>query len=112
MTPFHVGMKVACVDDEARGQYLPPIHSCTAKDLDGLTKGNIYTIRGFYTGNDPDWTYGCGSIYLEEIHRSVWGGEEAPFAILRFRPLVKTNIEIFTSMLAPKQKERKHEPAA
>lgn len=100
---FHVGQKVVCVDDRIDA-FCSGARFCD--DLGGLRKGQIYTIRGFYYGGDPDWT--PGAVYLYEIFRPLLPLDtaEAPFHPDRFRPVVTTDIAIFTAMLAPAPKER------
>jgi hypothetical protein len=94
---FYVGQEVVCVDDDAIAKYCirGPIY---VGDLDGLTKGNIYTIRAISL--DPVCV--CPALFLEQIVRSsLFGEPEIGFASRRFRPVVKTDISIFTAMLAP-----------
>lgn len=99
MTPFHVGMKVVCVDAEGHGKYVPPGYVGSGH-MDGLERGKTYTVRevlGEFHGFQ-----GC-CIFLEEITRPSCGvfQEEPPYCAARFRPVVKTDISIFQAMLVP-----------
>lgn len=105
---FHVGQLVVCVDAERR-RYCVPGHAYGG-GLDGLTKGNIYTIRwcGMFNHTDGSNTM---SVCLYEIVRPPYGitPEDCPYAAARFRPVVETRLDVFREMLAPvsgvKQKE-------
>jgi hypothetical protein len=99
MTALRVGQKCVCIDDKP--------HPLNWRGLDGLRKGEVYTIRRI--GFDVDGTFG---IWLSEIIRPhqdgapEWG--ELPFVATRFRPVKTTSIECFKALLAPvptKQKE-------
>jgi hypothetical protein len=99
---FHIGQKVVCIDADPTF-----INQHGNLDMDGLTKGCVYTIRAI--GEAPFW--GGTSIWLEEIHRSIeplWMQlGEMPYDVRRFRPVVekKTDISIFTAMLTPSPKQ-------
>jgi hypothetical protein len=85
---YHVGQKVICVRDD-KGRVFP--------NLNVLTRGTIYTIRGL-VDND--------GVLLEEVilpnyPYDPWKKHEVSFAIDRFRPVKTTDISIFTAMLAP-----------
>lgn len=108
---FRVGQKVVCINDEVKPLRALPYPLKKDWDLDGLTKGAVYTVRfvGEYRG--------APVLYLREIHRRVcssWG--EPGFDTLRFRPAVEpkaeTDISVFLEMLnsAPK-KATEREPA-
>lgn len=103
MSMFHIGQLVVCVDDRENAYRK---FKCTYQgNLDGLAKDAIYTIRGFYNGDNPVWNK--GDLYLEEIVRPLEGGrEEAPYHYARFRPVVTTDISIFEAMLVPTPKEK------
>jgi hypothetical protein len=75
---FRVGQEVVCVDD----------HSCI--DL-GLKRGNIYTIAeiGISCASDAPIVKLVETSPIQQFWQS------------RFRPIVKTDISIFTSMLLP-----------
>jgi len=95
---FHLGQKVVCIDDKI------PEPVASWDTLNGLTKGNIYTIRwiGMYKSTRHE-LHLC--IRVEEIFRKPldYYGIETPFNANRFKPLIekKTDISIFTSMLPP-----------
>ena len=86
---FHVGQLVVCVDDVPIPGYSPEMH--------GLTKGIIYTVRGFGIGR----CFNDKCVYLKEIIRPIKDGHEAPFSMWRFRPVVETRLDVFREMLAP-----------
>ena len=86
---FFVGQKVVCIDAQSSGGH--PWFPC------GLTEGHVYTVRG--VGEyDCIWLGRNLCMWLEEIVR----GEDVPFHVRRFRPLVerKTDISCFTRILA------------
>jgi len=82
---FVVGQKVVCVNDDAKA------FGRNVK-LDGLTKGEIYTITEIYTNNK-----GLIGLVLKEIVRSKREG----YRYERFAPLKekKTDISTFTEIL-------------
>lgn len=96
MADWHVGQMVVCVDDTAA---LPPPGVRYGGTLGGLTKGCVYTIRGFAV-HPATWEMG---VYLQEIMRPRAGLDpyEPPFGLFRFRPVRKTSIDIFRALLTP-----------
>lgn len=95
---FHVGQRVVCVDDASRPGLLWSIGKAWG-DLDGLRKGTIYTVRGIELA-----PIGVLTLKLREIVRKSppgTGNLDAGFAAFRFRPVVETDISIFTAMLNP-----------
>lgn len=105
---FRIGQKVVCVNVSmaiGRPRGFPP-HKPIIPGLDGLTLGEVYTIRVIVPCDDEP------EIYLEEIARSYcpYRRREAGFAHKRFRPVVdtKTDISVLTAMLNP---SREMEPA-
>lgn len=96
---FHVGQKVVCVDVSAPLAGKTIRGSLVNANLNGLTLGATYTVRGF----GISWTDGSAGIYLDEIVRIAHEGAEITFAARRFRPVIerKTDISIFTAMLTP-----------
>ena len=82
---FRVGQEVVCVDDTPN----PCFDRCSLK------RGQIYTI--IFISDD-----GLGVCVAEaEPHPDA-----KDFFASRFRPIVKTDISIFTAMLAPSPKQR------
>lgn len=73
--------------------------------MDGLSKGDIYTVRAAKTSL---WT-GHEILFLNELARPFCPLEEgeAGFDSRRFRPIVerKTSISIFKAMLNPSKTE-------
>lgn len=107
---FKVGQKVVCVDDslEFTRQLAREKGLNIRPHLDGLTKGNIYTIR---ENGCKDWMgtdFLC--VRLVEITNRPEGplaGKDTPYAEWRFKPLEerKTDISLFKEMLIkPKEK--------
>ena len=93
---LYVGRKVVCVDDGR----------LDLEDEIGPTQGEVYTVRHVDGGGE------C--LRLHEIcnPRRVYNSEcgrylfcEMRFYAWRFRPLVATNIDVFTKMLTPAPKE-------
>jgi hypothetical protein len=100
MTPFHVGMRVVCVDDE-HGKYMAPNARYSDNGLDGLTSGEIYTIREICVTTDyyqPD----LSSCRLVEIVRPLEPrGVEPTYALARFRPAHENRMDELRTLLAP-----------
>lgn len=106
---FRVGQKVVCVNDDVDAFIIPTVSyaDCT---LDGLTKGEIYTIKGvIWCRLHQHW-----SVTLEEIDRGInevvleSGAkyrEEGKYAAARFRPVQEQGMSILRAIAAnPKQK--------
>lgn len=93
MSDWHVGQQVVCVHEfETHPHTILPV------------KGLVYTIRGIVTFRKRV------GLLLEELVNPPrkWsdGFLEASFEAEGFRPVKKTDISVFTEMLAPvKQKE-------
>lgn len=89
---FHPGQFVECVDDALSANLNL---ETTAPELDGLTRGRIYTVgwAGRFTRNDGDTIYG---VRLVEITR----GQDVPYFASRFRPVDESRLDVFRSMLA------------
>jgi len=85
-----VGAKVVCVDDAPIPGQMGPGWG----GLDGLTRGEIYTIRGHAKGSYS----GLPGVLLAEIIRPLGRREsyEQPFRLSRFRPLVSQADDIAT----------------
>lgn len=105
---FRIGQKVVCIDDSIPqgGTVYSPRLRCSFRllgDMDGLTRGSIYTVRGI----DVDWADELPVLFLEEIIRPTLGTEqqETGFDQRRFRPLQErpqqTSIEVFKKLLNP-----------
>lgn len=94
---FYLGQKVVCINDTPQSPFRP----C----LDGLTKGNVYTIRwiGDYFDIYDQTTNLC--IRVEEILRLLDNRyiQDMPYLASRFRPLIekKTDISVFEKLLIP-----------
>jgi hypothetical protein len=87
---FRVGQEVVCVDDSAFG-FLGSSY------LDYPVKGTVYVVQEIFNGGQ--------SLTLRGMEKNRWG-VRAVFFCSRFRPIVKTDISIFTAMLAPAPKKR------
>lgn len=100
MNNYYIGQKVVCIDDTL--DLIDPkfVGYVLYGDLNGLTKGNIYTIRDIF--NDPDFPEDL-VCYLEEIKRDVDErlNIEMFYCITRFKPLEekKTDISVFIKIL-------------
>ena len=96
---FYVGQKIVCVDakiDRPEGMIIRGY--ATINNLDGLTEGQVYTIRSIRRC----WESEIPGFFLEEIIRPLdFDGEEAPYRSTRFRPLVErqTDITVFQQIL-------------
>jgi len=97
---FVIGQKIVCVDDHPMTGRKPGL-TYDDKGLDGLTKGQIYTVRRIYTSN---FSRSGICIELEEIIRRMdHPGVECHtgYDYIRFAPLKekKTDISIFNEIL-------------
>ena len=85
MYDFHVGQRVICTDDKIHKEWETPGNFYVG-GLDGLTRGEIYTIS-----NMKIWHDGMLLISLAEIKRSIppWIDhlEYDGYSAYRFRPL-------------------------
>lgn len=91
MTPFHVGMRVVCVDAEPHRKYGPNPNNPTRGNLAGLEYGIVYTIA--HLGPDPIHKVPC--CWIVEIKR------ECGFAVQRFRPAHENRMDELRTLLAP-----------
>lgn len=87
---FHVGQKVVCVNDTGGCFRLPGIDYWDG--LDGLKKGEVYTVRA--VGPSPDPFDHRVVVCLDEIVRFHKGGKEYGFHPARFRPVKDTTAEV------------------
>ena len=93
MIDWPVGSQIVCIDD---GHINPPPGVSFFRGLDGLTKGDVYTVAGFYIHGR------CGlAVIVDEIQRPRRGGVNCypGYLVSRFRPVKKTSIDVFTRML-------------
>jgi hypothetical protein len=92
---FRVGQKVVCIDSNPASWLGNRVG--LSRDMHGLTRGEIYTIRAIGTHE------GFCVVWLVEIVRPCrgCGSEEVGYYHARFRPAVerKTDISTFTRML-------------
>lgn len=87
---------VVCVNaDNLAFRSLIPARFEIVGGLDGLLKGDVYTVR------DIGVEFGFVCIRLKEIIRPVspYTRVEAMYAAARFRPVKETSIDVFTQML-------------
>jgi len=97
---FVVGQKVVCVNDDVNDFKVSGVKYAPT-GLDGLTKGEIYTIKSIY--ENPATKY--INVELEEINRDNFSNFEwritAGFVHLRFAPLKekKTDISVFEQIV-------------
>lgn len=94
---FHVGQKVVCVDNGpdcfGHAKWL---------DNDAPIVGHVYTIRRCFLDDDNHPIVWLDEIKRGPIARNIWG-EAIGYHSIRFRPVIerKTDISVFTAMLAP-----------
>ena len=87
---FHIGQKVVCIDDR--------IGYFTLKRT--LTKGQIYTIRGF-----DNFCVDALGIHLEEVilpnypKDSLWPDQEMCYRASRFRPVITKSTDAGMAIL-------------
>jgi hypothetical protein len=97
---FVIGQKVVCINDDIKAGRIPG-KKYADSTLDGLTKGEIYTVRNIYTCE----TSKSGiCIELEEIVRpmNIPGVNCKPgYDHIRFAPLKEktSDISVFTEIL-------------
>lgn len=84
------GRKVVCVDDEERDVYVPGVD--WVGTLDGLTKGQIYTLR--CAEYDPITNEPV--VHLVEITRDMDDAGESGYLVRRFRPIVTLEEDMLT----------------
>lgn len=80
---FRVGQKVVCVDAQPQYSYEPS----------PLTEGAIYTVA---------FSDDIMGVLLAELNPPA---DYISFNPIRFRPVVETDISIFTAMLSPNKRE-------
>ena len=85
---FRVGQEVVCVDasDIRNDEFYIPVKN-----------GEVYIISGI----NPE----TGNLLIKGCPYIAWG-VDVGFRRHRFRPIVKTDTSIFTSMLVPAPKQR------
>lgn len=87
---FHIGQQVVCIMDNWAD--LDPDEVCPVK-------GQVYTIREIIP-----YTDGIHFRFEEIVNKPLHYKEgllECHFSFYAFRPVRKTNIDVFTAMLAP-----------
>lgn len=91
---FRPGQLVECIDDALPSSI--DLES-TIPDLDGLTRGRIYTVSwaGRFTRNTGDTIYG---VRIAEIVR----GQDVPYFASRFRPVDDSRLDVFRKALVCK----------
>jgi hypothetical protein len=98
---FVVGQKIVCVDDVIDDRFKTRKDIKYGNSLNGLTKGQIYTVRGV----EVDPVHGFPTVFLKEIQRKITRNKvrnsEVGFHFSRFKPLKekKTDISIFNEIL-------------
>lgn len=99
MTPFHIGMKVVCIEDLS----FPCLRALWPNGWPIIPKiGKTYTVRDVFIDSDTNKL----GLRLVEIRCGISGsGVECGFSAVYFRPIVVTNIDVFTAMLAPAPKQ-------
>lgn len=95
---FHVGQLVVCVDDSPLTAPPPPRPWIQwDRDMDGLLRGRVYTIRdsGIRSVCDVD------GVRLNEIVRRPCPvtGTDPAYSARRFRPVDDTRIAVFRQAL-------------
>lgn len=90
---FRVGQEVVCVD-------AVPVDWVWADCVHPITVGEVYRVRDIAT--DPKDDTGNYGVLLEGITNPPhFDAGELCYGSWQFRPVVKTDISIFTKMLAP-----------
>ena len=100
MTPFHVGMRVVCVDDCVRRYESLAQNVDFTGDLNGLSKGEVYTVREV---SPFPWNEDVLTLKLVEIVRPLGDGViiETGFVAARFRPAHENRMDELRTLLAP-----------
>lgn len=101
---FHLGQQVICINDVGLRNH---------SDLKDVVRGCIYTIRDIVYYDEPDHPedHGVPGLLLEEVVNDLCVFEdgyigEPAFLGWRFRPVKKTDISIFMSLLEPTEGEK------
>lgn len=104
---FVIGQKVVCIDDDIGRYRVPGVKYPPDASLDGLTKGQVYTVKNLVISPRTGWI----NVILEEIIRTHYSeifkmnveypDDKQGFHYKRFAPLKerKTNISTFTEIL-------------
>jgi hypothetical protein len=89
---FYPGQQVVCVSARI-------IPGATNKYLHMLEEGNIYIVREIV--EHPKFLFLGYGLYVDKVWlpKSDATGNEEAWCPLRFRPCVKTDISVFTSLL-------------
>lgn len=96
---FEIGQQVVCLVDEEAWQLM--------RDERGPVKGGIYTIRSFEHGKCSRLGLRLQEIVNKPIrHVSKKRHIEVSFFVDFFRPVRRTDISVFTRLLAPTGLER------
>lgn len=93
---FHVGQGVWCIYDSPNLPTNNPAQWKYLGDLDGLSRGEIYTISNLYLSVE-----GHPCCELIEIKRTKVAGtdfDEPGYSLARFEPVREQNIELFRQM--------------
>ena len=96
---FHIGQQVVCVSD----QFSSDIRWRRTVQLFPVRRA-IYTIREIHVEGPL-----MGFCFYEIVNPCTWfaaGYGEPAFNSRNFRPVKKTNIEVFERLLAPDQQAR------
>jgi len=94
MTPFHVGMKVVCVDDQWRGGGYCMVNGIQCP----LVDGEIYTVSGVFLEDGAYKFEGLMiCLHLQEVSHPMFGG----FSAERFRPAHENRMDELRQLLAP-----------
>lgn len=99
-----VGRKIVCIKD---------FYRCKTTDYILPQLNKVYTIRKIIPYSDGEHIL---YIHLDEINNSkkyisYFNGimvDEVGFSIIHFKPLIKTDISIFTNMLKTKDKDKEY----
>ncbi len=98
MTPFHVGMKVVCVDSDPRSAKNPKRVTFVSDYMNGLKEGEVYTVRDIGLAEFVE----IPCLWLQEIYRFPLVGSqtmENGFSVHRFRPVHENRMNELRSLL-------------
>ena len=94
---FRVGQKVVCVVE-----WSEPVVPGSYSDFP--RKGCVYTIRELlHVGSEPSLRL-CEIVNPPSFYCNIAYHIEAGWVLWAFRPVVETDISIFTKMLTPKKR--------
>lgn len=113
MCEFVIGQQVVCINDDPlafshiyKPEYIEILQQLFGKEVLPIKRGMIYTISKINLIDVPYILLPHYTLEFEEIApRKSSIAKDGGYHSERFRPLKKTNIEVFRKMLNPTEKD-------